>query len=60
MSKPTDIEQRLELKDGRVIYKTHNGFKSWLLAKGVVTPITDKYYNQVKVHAIGGLKVKRR
>lgn len=56
-----EIEQKLELKDGRTIYKTHNGFRSFLLEAGSDTPlpITDKYYNQVKVHAKGGLKARK-
>ena len=27
------IEQEFTLKDGRKIFKTHNGFKYWLLGK---------------------------
>jgi len=53
------VEQQLDLKDGRTIFKTHNGFRSFLMGKPnkngapvPVEPVTDKYYNQVKVHAI--------
>ena len=44
-----DREQVIELKDGRTIFKTHNGFKSYAESKkGEVTEVTDEYYNQVK------------
>ena len=46
-------EQILELKDGRTIFKTNNGFKSWVQSKkGEVTEVTDQYYNQAKLNAI--------
>lgn len=56
------IEQKIELKDGRIIYKTHNGFRSWVLAKDSTKPIevSDKCYNQVKKNAKGGLKAKKK
>lgn len=42
-------EQVIELKDGRTIFKTHNGFKSFVESKkGEVTEVTNEYYNQVK------------
>lgn len=42
-------EQVIELKDGRTIYKTHNGFRSYVVTKkGVVTETTNEYYNQAK------------
>jgi len=42
-------EQVLELKDGRTIFKTHNGFKSFVQTKkGEVTEVTNEYYNQAK------------
>lgn len=42
-------EQVLKLKDGRIIFKTNNGFKSFVQSqKGEVTEVTDEYYNQVK------------
>ena len=41
-------EQVIVLKDGRIIFKTHNGFKSFVESKkGEVTEVTSKYYNQV-------------
>jgi len=42
-------EQILVLKDGRTIFKTHNGFKQFVeTKKGEVTEITSEYYDQVK------------
>ena len=44
-------EQVIVLKDGRTIFKTHNGFKSFVESKkGEVTEVTSEYYNQVKVN----------
>lgn len=46
-------EQLLVLKDGRKIYKTHNGFKSFVeTEKGEVTEVTDEYYNQAKKNRV--------
>lgn len=46
---PETREQQINLKDGRIIFKTHNGFKCWMQAKnGVVTPVTQQYYLKVK------------
>ena len=43
------MEQLIELKDGRKIFKTHNGFKSFVQdKKGEVTEVTNEYYNQDK------------
>jgi hypothetical protein len=37
------------LKDGRTIFKTNNGFKYWLESKsGEVIEITEQYYYQAK------------
>jgi hypothetical protein len=42
-------EQVVHLKDGRVIFKTHNGFKSFVQSKkGEVTEVTEAYFNQAK------------
>lgn len=42
-------EQIIELKDGRTIFKTENGFKSFVQSKkGEVTEVTSEYYNQAK------------
>lgn len=50
---PNTHEQVLELKDGRIIFKTHNGFKSFVKdKKGKVLPIKNKYYKQVKRNKI--------
>lgn len=44
-------EQVIELKDGRTIFKTENGFKSFVHSKkGEVTEVTNEYYNQVKIN----------
>ena len=49
----TDKEQELLLKDGRIIYKTHNGFKCFVQSKsGEVTEVSDKYYDQVKCNKV--------
>lgn len=46
---PETREQIIELKDGRTIFKTHNGFKSFVESeKGEITPITEKYYLKAK------------
>ena len=46
---PNKREQELKLKDGRTIFKTHNGFRSFVeTKKGDVTPISSEYYNKVK------------
>jgi hypothetical protein len=44
-------EQVIELKDGRTIYKTHNGFRFYVVTKkGVVTETTEDYYNKAKLN----------
>jgi hypothetical protein len=44
-----DILDLKVLKDGRVIFKTQNGFKLWLKdQKGSITEITENYYQSVK------------
>ena len=46
---PNTREQIIELKDGRTIFKTHNGFKYFLQSKkGEITPITESYYLKAK------------
>lgn len=46
---PNTKEQIVKLKDGRTIYKTHNGFRCFIEdKKGKVVPITDEYYKKVK------------
>jgi hypothetical protein len=51
---PNTVEQGLELKDGRKIGKTHNGFRAFVIGqKGKVTPITLEYYAKVKHLSIG-------
>jgi hypothetical protein len=45
------VEQVIHLKDGRKIFKTHNGFKSFCESKnGEIIEVTDAYYNQAKKH----------
>jgi len=42
---PTIPEQVKELKDGRTIYKTHNGFRCYCKdQRGIVLPVTQDYY----------------
>lgn len=46
-------ENIVELKDGRTIFTTHNGFKYFVQTKkGEVTEVTDKYYNSVKANRL--------
>ncbi len=46
---PETKEQIIELKDGRTIFKTHNGFKSFVKdKKGITTPVTPEYYLKAK------------
>lgn len=46
---PETREQIIELKDGRTIYKTHNGFRAFVEDRnGKSLPITMFYYNKVK------------
>jgi hypothetical protein len=48
---PESREQVLTLKDGRTIFKTHNGFRAFVEnKKGVVSPVTQEYY--LKAHRI--------
>ena len=48
---PDTREQVLCLKDGRTIFKTHNGFRAFVEdRKGKVSPVTQKYY--LKAHKI--------
>jgi len=47
------VEQVIELKDGRVIYKTDNGFTSWVkTAKGESSKVSHGYYLNAKKHRI--------
>ena len=54
MEKTTEIrENEITLKDGRVIFKTHNGFKYFVQSKkGEVTEVTAEYYNQAKTKRV--------
>lgn len=46
---PTQREQIIELKDGRTLFKTSNGFKSFMEnKKGEVIPVTKEYYSRSK------------
>ena len=45
----SEREQVLHLKDGRVIFKTHNGFNFFVESKkGEVLEVTEAYFNQAK------------
>jgi hypothetical protein len=36
-----------KLKDGRELYRTHNGFRHFVVSKkGIATQVTEKYYNK--------------
>lgn len=42
---PNNTLKSYKLKDGRRVFTTHNNFKYWLEdKKGVVIPVTEKYY----------------
>ena len=46
---PETREQIVNLKDGRTLFKTHNGFKCFVEdKKKKVTPVTDAYYLKSK------------
>ena len=46
---PNTREQIQPLKDGRTLFKTHNGFRCFVEdKKGKVTPITNEYYSKTK------------
>jgi hypothetical protein len=46
---PETREQIIKLKDGRTIFKTHNGFRCFMESKkGLVIPIEDEYYKKAK------------
>ena len=47
---PETREQIINLKDGRTIFKTHNGFKCWLDDSKEVISITQTYYIKVKIN----------
>jgi len=50
---PLTHEQIFVLKDGRTIFKTHNGFKAWMTdTKGVTIPTTLEYYTKLKFNKI--------
>lgn len=44
-------EQFIELKDGRTLFKTHNGFKFWVRDKnGNETVVTEAYFKNALKH----------
>jgi len=46
---PETKEQVVELKDGRSIHKTHNGFRCYVTSKkGETTKVTEEYYAKAK------------
>jgi hypothetical protein len=51
---PKTIEQKKTLKDGRVIHKTHNGFKCWVTRKngGEPSEVSQEYYTKVKANSV--------
>jgi hypothetical protein len=45
---PSTREQEKVLKDGRTIFKTHNGFRAFMTDQhGVTIPITQEYYHRL-------------
>jgi hypothetical protein len=50
---PNKRQQELELKDGRKLFRTHNGFKSFLEEKdGTIIPVSTEYYIKCKKKAV--------
>jgi hypothetical protein len=46
-------QQELELKDGRKLFRTHNGFKSFVEdKKGNITQVSTDYYIKSKKNAV--------
>ena len=42
-------EQVIQLKDGRTIFKTNNGFKNFVeTKKGEITEVNESYYQKAK------------
>lgn len=48
-------EQVIQLKDGRTIFKTHNGFRSFVDNGKKVSQVSDAYYSHVKKHSVNKL-----
>ena len=50
---PNTVEQRHKLKDGRVIFKTHNGFKYYVVDKKSKTlEVSKEYYKKLLKHKL--------
>jgi hypothetical protein len=47
---PETREQVMNLKDGRTIFKTHNGFRNFVISKSgkSTTKVTEEYYSKAK------------
>lgn len=44
-------EQDIVLKDGRIIFKTSNGFRYWVESrKGEITEVSEDYFNKAKIN----------
>ena len=53
VDKKTELSGSIELKDGRVLFTTGNGFKYWVMTqKCKVSPVTEKYYNAAKINRL--------
>lgn len=51
--KKQKIESVVKLKDGRELYKTHNGFKHFVVSKkGVHAEVTEAYWNKCKLNRV--------
>ena len=52
-SELNNISAVIELKDGRTLYSTNNGFRYWVESKsGVLDSITEAQYNKAKQHRL--------
>jgi hypothetical protein len=52
-TKDNKITSTINLKDGRKLYTTNNGFSYWVeSSKGVIDPLNEAQYNQSKKHRI--------
>ena len=50
---PNKIHQKFNLKDGRQIFTTHNGFRHFVVSKkGETTKVTESYYQSQLKHIL--------
>lgn len=48
-----EITNEIELKDGRILLATKNGFEYYVVSKkGIVNKVDEQYYNKAKINRI--------